>query len=177
MIEPHCWSTTPASSFDAQIGLVKVACPFQVVFEGVWGNNRANGFIGVDDVTFFEGDCDSKPIFPSSSLTFFRSSLFPHITLILVFASQMVLLGFFCDSSLFASPMPSWSHWSMWQKGIVRERESAHRGDRKKKEEEEIPTEKKHFSVTGIQTHGLCLQTWPLEPLDHCTLPSSNLTK
>jgi hypothetical protein len=33
---------------------------FQVVMEGVWGNNRVSGFIGIDDVTFFQGDCDSK---------------------------------------------------------------------------------------------------------------------
>ncbi len=39
---------------------VRTLFSFQVVIEGVWGNNRANGFIGIDDVTFFEGDCDSK---------------------------------------------------------------------------------------------------------------------
>jgi hypothetical protein len=27
----------------------------QVIIEGVWGNNRASGFIAVDDVTFYEG--------------------------------------------------------------------------------------------------------------------------
>ena len=32
---------------------------YQVVMEGVWGNNRVNGFIAVDDVTFFPGKCDS----------------------------------------------------------------------------------------------------------------------
>ena len=34
----------------------------QVVVEGVWGNNRVSGFIAVDDVTFFEGECSSQPI-------------------------------------------------------------------------------------------------------------------
>ncbi len=33
---------------------------FQVVVEGVWGNNRVSGYIAVDDVTVFEGDCDSE---------------------------------------------------------------------------------------------------------------------
>ncbi len=28
---------------------------YQVIIEGVWGNNRASGFIAVDDVTIFEG--------------------------------------------------------------------------------------------------------------------------
>ena len=46
--------------------------------EGVWGNNRVSGFIGIDDVTFFEGDCESESsffltndFFPYSLLTFF----------------------------------------------------------------------------------------------------------
>ena len=32
----------------------------QVVLEGVWGNNRVSGYIAVDDITVFEGNCDSK---------------------------------------------------------------------------------------------------------------------
>jgi hypothetical protein len=32
---------------------------FKVIIEGVWGNNRASGFIAVDDVTFYEGKCMS----------------------------------------------------------------------------------------------------------------------
>ena len=35
---------------------------FQVLVEGVWGNNRVSGFIAIDDVTFFNGDCDGKII-------------------------------------------------------------------------------------------------------------------
>ena len=31
--------------------------------EGVWGNNLVSGFIAIDDVTFFEGDCDSESAF------------------------------------------------------------------------------------------------------------------
>jgi hypothetical protein len=31
-----------------------------VVFEGIWGPNRANGVISVDDVSFHEGQCSSK---------------------------------------------------------------------------------------------------------------------
>ncbi len=33
---------------------------FQVVFEGVSGSSRANGFVAIDDVAFFEGDCTCK---------------------------------------------------------------------------------------------------------------------
>ncbi len=32
------------------------------MIEGVWGNNRVSGYIAVDDVTFFDGECDSKYI-------------------------------------------------------------------------------------------------------------------
>ena len=35
---------------------------FQVLVEGVWGNNRVSGFIAIDDVTFFSGDCDGIQI-------------------------------------------------------------------------------------------------------------------
>jgi hypothetical protein len=31
-----------------------------VIIEGVWGNNRVSGYVAVDDVTVFEGDCDSE---------------------------------------------------------------------------------------------------------------------
>eukprot|EP00094_Tigriopus_californicus_P006176 TCALIF_05946-PA protein Name:"Similar to Mamdc4 Apical endosomal glycoprotein (Mus musculus)" AED:0.05 eAED:0.05 QI:15/0.7/0.81/0.90/0.7/0.90/11/507/432 len=33
----------------------------QVIIEGVWGNNRVSGYIAIDDVTFFDGDCDIVP--------------------------------------------------------------------------------------------------------------------
>jgi len=33
----------------------------QVIIEGVWGNNRASGFISVDDVTIYEGVCATIP--------------------------------------------------------------------------------------------------------------------
>ena len=32
----------------------------QVIFEGVHGSSRANGFVGIDDIAYFEGDCTSK---------------------------------------------------------------------------------------------------------------------
>ncbi|XP_023328229.1 MAM and LDL-receptor class A domain-containing protein 1 [Eurytemora carolleeae] len=41
---------------------------FQVVIEGVWGNNRASGFIAVDDVTFYQGNCVTVPE-PASIVT------------------------------------------------------------------------------------------------------------
>ena len=33
---------------------------YQIVFEGVWGNSRVSGYVAIDDVTFYEGDCSSK---------------------------------------------------------------------------------------------------------------------
>ena len=33
---------------------------FQIVFEGIWGNSRVSGYVAIDDITFFEGDCSSK---------------------------------------------------------------------------------------------------------------------
>ena len=33
----------------------KVCIPSQVIIEGIWGNNRASGFLAVDDVTFYDG--------------------------------------------------------------------------------------------------------------------------
>jgi len=35
-------------------------CWFQVVFEGMWGPNRASGTISIDDISFYKGDCTSK---------------------------------------------------------------------------------------------------------------------
>ena len=33
---------------------------FQIVFEGIWGNSRVSGYVAIDDITFFEGDCSSN---------------------------------------------------------------------------------------------------------------------
>ncbi|XP_040565755.1 MAM and LDL-receptor class A domain-containing protein 1 isoform X2 [Lepeophtheirus salmonis] len=46
-----------------EYGQVKIESEknFEVVFEGVWGNNRVSGFIALDDLTFYKGDCDSLP--------------------------------------------------------------------------------------------------------------------
>ena len=35
------------------LGAYKVV--IQVIIEGIWGNNRASGFLAVDDVTFYDG--------------------------------------------------------------------------------------------------------------------------
>ena len=44
----------------------------QVIIEGIWGNNRASGFLAVDDVTFYDGVglVISKQIFNQSSGVF-----------------------------------------------------------------------------------------------------------
>ena len=44
----------------------------QVIIEGIWGNNRASGFLAVDDVTFYDGVglLISKQIFNQSSGVF-----------------------------------------------------------------------------------------------------------
>jgi len=34
---------------------------YQVIIEGIWGNNRASGHIAVDDITFYDGVCQTVP--------------------------------------------------------------------------------------------------------------------
>ncbi|XP_006560272.2 MAM and LDL-receptor class A domain-containing protein 1 [Apis mellifera] len=34
---------------------------FNVIFEGTWGPNRASGSIGIDDISFYIGNCSAKP--------------------------------------------------------------------------------------------------------------------
>ena len=34
---------------------------FQVIVEGIWGTPRASGYIAVDDVTFYDGECSPLP--------------------------------------------------------------------------------------------------------------------
>lgn len=49
----------------------------QVIIEGVWGNNRVSGYIAIDDITFFDGDCDIVPRFAEqvkAECTFDRDS-------------------------------------------------------------------------------------------------------
>ena len=48
------------------------------MIEGVWGNNRVSGYIAVDDLTFFDGDCESKQLFSNQKfrLVFYRVFLF-----------------------------------------------------------------------------------------------------
>lgn len=50
---------------------------FQVIIEGVWGNNRASGFLAVDDVTFYDGLCATVPeqaVIVKGECTFDRDS-------------------------------------------------------------------------------------------------------
>ncbi|XP_047354869.1 MAM and LDL-receptor class A domain-containing protein 1-like [Vespa velutina] len=35
---------------------------FNIYFEGIWGPNRANGIIGIDDISFYIGNCIVKPL-------------------------------------------------------------------------------------------------------------------
>ncbi|UYV80434.1 hypothetical protein LAZ67_19000180 [Cordylochernes scorpioides] len=35
--------------------------PYEVVIEGVWGQGRA-GFLAIDDISFFDGDCSAQPV-------------------------------------------------------------------------------------------------------------------
>ncbi|XP_047739184.1 MAM and LDL-receptor class A domain-containing protein 2 isoform X2 [Hyalella azteca] len=34
---------------------------YAIIFEGAWGNSRGNGFIGIDDITIYSGDCSTLP--------------------------------------------------------------------------------------------------------------------
>ena len=33
---------------------------FNILFEGIWGPNKANGNIAIDDVAFYTGNCTGK---------------------------------------------------------------------------------------------------------------------
>ena len=94
--------------------------------------------------------------------TFF---LFPYIALISAFAAQMVLLGFIFP--LFISPGTCHCMVEDYSRACQRER-----GKKKEEEEEEESPEKNHFAVTGIRTHGLCLQSRACYPLGHDALPT-----
>ena len=41
--------------------LVYIDNILQVMIEGIWGSNRASGYIAVDDVTFYNGECQTTP--------------------------------------------------------------------------------------------------------------------
>merc|ERR1719414_2823070 len=45
----------------AQAKIPNFKSSYQIVIEGVWGNNRVSGFIATDDLTVFPGNCDSVP--------------------------------------------------------------------------------------------------------------------
>lgn len=40
---------------------------FNIVFEGTWGPNRASGSIGIDDISFYTGNCSGEYFFLSFS--------------------------------------------------------------------------------------------------------------
>ncbi|KDR22154.1 Apical endosomal glycoprotein [Zootermopsis nevadensis] len=40
---------------------IKENSSYKVVFEGMWGPNRANGAISIDDISFHEGHCNMRP--------------------------------------------------------------------------------------------------------------------
>ncbi|XP_049780981.1 MAM and LDL-receptor class A domain-containing protein 1-like [Schistocerca cancellata] len=35
---------------------------YNIIIEGTWGSSRANGFIGFDDITLFDGACSTTPV-------------------------------------------------------------------------------------------------------------------
>ena len=98
-----------------------------------------------------------------STPTDFFPTPFAQIALILVLTSQMALLGFFCDSSLFCLPVKSWTRWSAWQQALW-EWESAQSGGRKKE------------LRRSLQNKPLCrgrdLNQWP-----QCPQPNSLTTR
>lgn len=46
---------------------------FNIVFEGTWGPNRASGSIGIDDISFYTGNCSGKYSFLFLHIYFFSS--------------------------------------------------------------------------------------------------------
>ncbi|XP_066937101.1 MAM and LDL-receptor class A domain-containing protein 1-like [Macrobrachium rosenbergii] len=40
---------------------VKSKKDFQLAFEGMWGSSRGNGYMALDDITLFMGDCSTMP--------------------------------------------------------------------------------------------------------------------
>ena len=74
----------------------------------------------------------------------------------------MALLGFIFP--LFISPGTCHLMVEDYSRACQRER------GKKKEEEEEKKPRKNHFAMTGIWTHGLCLQSRACYPLDHSAL-------
>jgi len=89
---------------------------FQVIIEGVWGNNRASGFLAVDDVTFYDGLCATVPeqaVIVKGECTFDRDScgwkntttvritpIWLYVFLYLLYHFSYVMHPFFCVSIL-----------------------------------------------------------------------------
>lgn len=47
---------------------------FNIVFEGTWGPNRASGSIGIDDISFYTGNCSGKYVSLLFHVYYFSSS-------------------------------------------------------------------------------------------------------
>ena len=88
--------------------------------------------------------------------------MFPYITLISAFASQMALLGFIFPP--FTSPRTC--HLMVEDYSLACQRERS-----KKKEGKEKSPQKNHFAVTRIGALGLCLKSRACYTLGHGALP------
>ena len=87
-----------------------------------------------------------------------------NIFLLSEFASQMALLGFFRDSSLFL-----FQKKSPYGQGLFSQRECTHSGVRSRKK---YSKNRKKFSVAKIWIHVVCLQSWVLNPIGYGALPT-----
>ncbi|KAK7075223.1 hypothetical protein SK128_016275 [Halocaridina rubra] len=58
------WSLKNHQGPNWQYGQAKVQSDkdFQLAFEGTWGSSRGNGFMALDDITIFAGDCSTLPV-------------------------------------------------------------------------------------------------------------------
>ena len=91
-------------------------------------------------------------------LSFFPSTPFPtHRS----FASQMALLGFFCDSSLFCLPQDKSNTLQHVTKGIVWEKEKERNEE---EEEEELKKIGWHLNPRTLSPKLSSLSTWPRHP-------------
>lgn len=62
---------------------------FNIVFEGIWGPNRASGSIGIDDISFYIGNCSGKYFY-----LLFHVYFFLLLLLKLMLAYNTILLYF-----------------------------------------------------------------------------------
>lgn len=52
---PHLHCRSPIRMPDG----MPISDPYQIIIEGIWGHGRV-GYVAVDDISFFDGDCTSK---------------------------------------------------------------------------------------------------------------------